>query len=94
MDDSAANEHPSNKEHACPRSIEGELRSDGATSPCLGLAKRLGFFFVSQGDGMADKITLVVHFHMERTITDAMEVDVNDAGGRTAVAALWREIPN
>jgi hypothetical protein len=29
MDDSAVNEHPSNKEHVCSRSIEGELGSDG-----------------------------------------------------------------
>jgi len=29
MDDSAVKEHPSNKEHVCPRSTEGELRSDG-----------------------------------------------------------------
>jgi hypothetical protein len=29
MDDSAVHEHPSNKEHVCPQSIEGELRSDG-----------------------------------------------------------------
>jgi hypothetical protein len=29
MDDSAVSEHPSNKEHVCPRSIEEEQRSDG-----------------------------------------------------------------
>jgi hypothetical protein len=31
MDDSAVNEHTSNKEHVCPQSIEGELAGMGIT---------------------------------------------------------------
>jgi hypothetical protein len=30
MDDSAVNEHPSNKEHVCPRSIEKVARHESS----------------------------------------------------------------